>query len=251
MDIYSDNTLASFTNFLPEQISLDGKWEVALSEITYPCLYYNVSDGKFKFNMDITDTDAKTELKIPEGMYYSIQEVIAAMNEAIIDRYDDKNNRVPISITYSGKDYKLKLKLRDKLNLLNLTGADLAHILGFKQNGMLEGMEKLEWESDYPADIMRFHSIMVYTDIIEHGIVGDVKAPILRSFSHIPKLRGLEVSPTQFVKTEVFNNLQLRKMLKHAFHSIKIDLRTNSGQKVPFAGVGLTKLSLLFRKISN
>ena len=29
-----DNTLSSFANFLPEQLQLEGQWEVAVSEIS-------------------------------------------------------------------------------------------------------------------------------------------------------------------------------------------------------------------------
>ena len=46
---FSDNTLSSFTNFLPEQLNLDGQWEVAISEISYPSMYQNVTEGKIMF----------------------------------------------------------------------------------------------------------------------------------------------------------------------------------------------------------
>ena len=38
-DCYPNKTLSSFTNFLPEQINLDGEWEVAITELSYPSLY--------------------------------------------------------------------------------------------------------------------------------------------------------------------------------------------------------------------
>ena len=41
-----DNTLRSFTDFLPEQLNLEGQWEVAISEISYPLMYQNVTEGK-------------------------------------------------------------------------------------------------------------------------------------------------------------------------------------------------------------
>ena len=44
-----DNTLSSFTNFLPEQQNLDGQWEVAISEISYPSMYQNVAEGNLCF----------------------------------------------------------------------------------------------------------------------------------------------------------------------------------------------------------
>ena len=33
---YPNNSLSSFTNFLPEQIHFKGEWKVALSELSYP-----------------------------------------------------------------------------------------------------------------------------------------------------------------------------------------------------------------------
>ena len=46
---FPDNTLSSFTNFLPEQMNLEGQWEVAISKLSYPSMYQNVTDGKFMF----------------------------------------------------------------------------------------------------------------------------------------------------------------------------------------------------------
>ena len=48
-ELFPDNTLSSFTNFLPEQINLEGQWEVAISEISYPSMYQNITEGYFKF----------------------------------------------------------------------------------------------------------------------------------------------------------------------------------------------------------
>ena len=37
-ELFPDNTLSSFTNFLPEQVNLEGQWEVAISEIFHPSM---------------------------------------------------------------------------------------------------------------------------------------------------------------------------------------------------------------------
>ena len=34
--LYPQNTIASFTNFLTDQINLEGEWEVAQTEICFP-----------------------------------------------------------------------------------------------------------------------------------------------------------------------------------------------------------------------
>ena len=46
-ELFPDNTLSSFTNFLPDQVNLEGQWEVAISEISYPSMYQNNTDEKF------------------------------------------------------------------------------------------------------------------------------------------------------------------------------------------------------------
>ena len=49
-ELLPDKTFNSVTNFLPEQVYLEGQWEVAISEISYPSMYQNITEGKFKFS---------------------------------------------------------------------------------------------------------------------------------------------------------------------------------------------------------
>ena len=49
VQLFLGNTLSSFTSFLPVQLNLEGHWEVVISEISYPSLYQNVTDGKLWF----------------------------------------------------------------------------------------------------------------------------------------------------------------------------------------------------------
>ena len=46
MNIFSENSLANFKNLLNEEINLQGKWKVALTEITFPTHVNNVTDTK-------------------------------------------------------------------------------------------------------------------------------------------------------------------------------------------------------------
>ena len=48
-ELFPDNTLSSFTNFLPEQLNLDGQWEVSISETSYPSVCQNFTEEKFRF----------------------------------------------------------------------------------------------------------------------------------------------------------------------------------------------------------
>ena len=48
-EMFPDNTLSSLTNFSPEQLNLERQWEVAISEVSYPSMYQNLTEGNFKF----------------------------------------------------------------------------------------------------------------------------------------------------------------------------------------------------------
>ena len=48
-ELFPDNGLSSFTNFVPEQVNLEGQWKAAISEISYPSMYQNITKGYFKF----------------------------------------------------------------------------------------------------------------------------------------------------------------------------------------------------------
>ena len=107
-------------------------------------------------------------------------------------------------------------------------------------------------EPQFAYDIVRIHSLMIYSDLVEYSIVGDTKAPLLRCFSFISKLIGGDITTTgQYMNYQTISNLQFRPLLKTSFHSIHIDLRDTSGQKLPFVSVGITRLVLMFRKVSS
>ena len=93
---------------------------------------------------------------------------------------------------------------------------------------------------------------MIYSDLVEYSIVGDTKASLLRCFPFISKLRGGNIITTgQYMNYQTFSNLQFRPLLKNSFHSIDIDIRETSGEKIPFVSVGITRLVLMFRKVSS
>ena len=157
--------------------------------------------------------------------------------------------------------WKLKcLKERKKIEIylpnercgLALYSTDLGHI--FESNvanefGLLlrgKGPHKPE----IADDIVRIHSLMVYTDLIEYNIFGDTKAPLLRCFFSMLNAGDFKTTG-QYMTYQTFSNLQFRPLLKYFFNGIHIDLRDTSGQKILFVSVGITRLVSMFRKASN
>ena len=78
------------------------------------------------------------------------------------------------------------------------------------------------------------------------------KDSLATMLSFISRLRGGDIITTgQYMNYQTFTNLQFRPLLKDSFHSIHIDLRDTSGEKIPFVSVGITRLVLMFRKVSS
>ena len=137
---------------------------------------------------------------------------------------------------------------------LAFCSTDLGHIFGNNVGNEfgLPMIGKRPHEPEFAYDFVRIHSLMNYSNIVEYDTVGDKKAPLLRCFPFISKLKAGDITTTgQYMNYQAFSNLQFRPLLKKFFHSIHIDLRDPSGEKIPFVSVGITRLVLMFRKASN
>ena len=89
---------------------------------------------------------------------------------------------------------------------------------------------------EFPADLCAGkHLIFIYTNVIRYQYVGDAKAPLLRVIDSKQRLKNssvCELEPThRFV---FFSNLDYKKQLSNSIQSISIELRTETGQLVPF-----------------
>ena len=137
---------------------------------------------------------------------------------------------------------------------LAFCSTDLGHIFGNNvgnEFGVLM-IGKGPHEPEFAYDIDRIHSLKIYSDPVEYNIVGDTKAPLLRCFPFISKLKGGDIITTgQYMNYQTFSNLQFRPLLQNSFHSIHIDLRNTSGETNPFVSVGITRLFMMLRKGSN
>ena len=186
------------------------------------------------------------------GLYTSVTEIVEGMNTVIQDRHNHSENYITVKV--SRKTQKNAIYLANQGSGLALFSTDLEHIFGSKVGDefglMLRGTGPHKPEFAY--DIVRIHSLIIYTDLIEYKIVGDMKDPLLSCLLFISKLKADDIINTgQYMNNQTFSNLQFRRLLKNSFHSIYIDLRDKRGEKTAFVSVGITRLVLLFRKACN
>ena len=76
-----------FYKFLPEQLNLEGQWEFAFSEISYPSRYQNVIEEKFMF-FDKKLPKWSDFYSLEPGLYPSIMDIVEAMNTLIQERHN-------------------------------------------------------------------------------------------------------------------------------------------------------------------
>ena len=125
-DFFSDNTLSSSTNFLPEQVNLEGKWEVAMSEISYPSMYQIITEGKFKF-FDEKLSKSTSTYAIEPGLYTSITDIVEAMNTLIQE--GNNHNETCITVKVSHRTQKVVVMPASDNSGLPFCSTDLGHIL--------------------------------------------------------------------------------------------------------------------------
>ena len=167
-----DNTLSYFTNFLPEQLNLEGQWEIALSETSYPSRYQNVTEGSFIF-FDKKFSKSSEFYYLELGLYPSITDIVEAMNTLIKERHNHSENC--ITVKKSRRAQKVEIYLAIERSGLAFFSTDLGHIfrsnVGNEFGVMLRG--KGPHKPKFAYDIVRIHSLMIYIELIEYNIVGD------------------------------------------------------------------------------
>ena len=126
-ELFPGNTLSSFTNFSPEQLNLEGQWEVAISEISYPSMYPNITEGKFKF-FDEKLSKSTSTYNLEPGLNTSITDIVEAMNRLLQNR--NNHNETCITVKVSRRTQKVVNMLANDTSGLAFWCTDLGHIFG-------------------------------------------------------------------------------------------------------------------------
>ena len=152
-------------------------------------MYQNVTEGKIMFS-DKKLSRLSDLYHLQPGLYLSITDIVEAMNILIQERHNHSENCIKVKL--SRKTQKVEIYLANEASGLVFFGTHLGHIFGSNVGNefgvMLRG--KGPHNPEFAYDIVRIHSLMIYTDLIEYNIVGDTKAPLLCCFLFISKLKA-------------------------------------------------------------
>ena len=110
----------------------------------------------------------------------------------------NNHNETCITVKVSRRSQKVVIILANDTSGLAFCSTNLGHIFGNNvgnEFGVLM-IGKGPHEPEFAYDIVRIHSLMIYSDRVEYSIVGDTKTPLLRCFPIISKLKGGHIIAT-------------------------------------------------------
>ena len=149
-----------FYKLLPWQLNLDGQWEVAISEISYPSMYQNVTEGRFMF-FDKKLSKSSEYYYLEPGLYPSITDIVEAMKNRIQERHNHSENCIKVEV--SRRTQKVEIYLANEGSGLAFFRTDLGHIFGSNVGNEL-GVSlrgKGPHKPEFAFDIVRIHSLMI------------------------------------------------------------------------------------------
>lgn len=258
MRYFADNTTTHFVTQLPQPVRLEGSWSVALTEIQIPLTFQHVStdvEGRLvildsiprsdtvaivllddipisKDNTDVSQMRGRITVSsvVRPGIYSNIETLLEEINnlhcvkghlEFILERGGYVTVK-RICLEDECETFDHILKLPEKLN--KILGFDKAQSISFRNN-------EISVLSDRPANLsMGLPAIlMVYTDICEPYVTGDVHTRMLRA---VPL--GSEHYTYGSTRIKTFSPPMYLPLLFHSFQTIEIDIRDQHGQLLPF-----------------
>ena len=257
---YKSNTAASFRTILSSPLELEGSWEVGVTEMTYPRQIYNIRDSCFDFFHHGKKSWVK-ECETGKGIYHSVDDLLEEMIKAIHRKRGVWNKEkfhryISWKVDEQGK---LELNNSSTTKFANVS-PDLLHVLGCQQEPSLWQLPPSIHDSlrVFPVDIHHWHQVYAYGDFIEQQFSGNSQAPLLNSFplfnpQHMPPKEVAEkpvgVSGYGACSFITFSNPIFKKFSETTLIDLLIELRTDTGDLVPFVGVGRTTVTLYCREI--
>lgn len=261
MQYYPDNTTTHFITQLPQQIRLHGSWSVALTEIQIPLTFQHLSqedvrvimagnlshlshvsavvvgDNSLEFASEEGEIDVS---QIHPGVYKDVEGLIAEMN----DLECVKKNHLLFIVERGGyvratRTCNADCKAKHEFALPE----KLKKILGF--DDVASQCFKAPVTSNRPAHLMNGlpNMLMLYTDICEPYVTGDVQAKLLRAIS-----LNMDEFTYGGIKIKNFSPPMYIPLLINSFQTIEIDIRDQRGNSIPF-DFGTLTATLHFKRM--
>ena len=254
MTFHPENTLTHYFTQLPKTIQLDGEWEVGLAEIQFPHTWNNVTKplgmmvtgeiyethrlpdqvtAKDRYAIarrlsSIHNLPPPIYIEIPPGFY-----TLETMTEVVMRGLREAQEHA-VKVYYNTPQKTVTIHVPENKTLyLDRELQSLWYI----PTHVFQGTEN----STHPIDLNQgLHGLYVYTNVVEHQVVGDVMVPLLRIVPIDHTLSGTTLSHS-------YQRIFYLSTNGKQFSSVEIDIKDDTGQSIPFQ-VGKVNVTLHFRK---
>jgi hypothetical protein len=234
LNYFPANTITHYTTKLATPIRLDTAedWEVGLAEFQYPHTWNNInaSNNVFHINIPVSDErDSQGVIPmswqtciIPVNYYKDVKKLIEKINTEIFKKMEiviqDNNFR----LRYDESTKKVSFDIPEHRVIL-LT-KPLSYMLGYHQDRIAINSSTT---TPFQADLHGYyHDMYIYSDVLQYQLVGDASTPLLRAIA----TEGEEESTIR----KSFENVHYFPVSRTTFDSIEIDIRTDTGDPIPF-----------------
>lgn len=231
LSYFSGNKISHFITRLPQPIQLNGEWEVGLVEFIYPHTWYNVNSQNNLIGFDLGD-GKELGRRIPPGFYESVPDILNAI------KIEDHQNK--IHFEYNAVTKRVCIQVKNNARVILHDG--LSQMLGFDpcEIQSFEESAEVTYCSPYVADpCAHYRVLMLYSDIVEPQIIGDVLAPLLR----IVNVTGGDGE----VVNAQYDRPHYLPVNRKIIETLEIVIRTHTGDLTPFER-GRSYVKLHFRQ---
>lgn len=258
MDTYPNNTVAHFRTDLATPINLAGSWEVGLCEITFPHSWHTIRKlSRVEWSVRKRGETTSTVFGVKPGIYRSIEELVAEMNNAMLRRTNDIRERPETLL--AGRPYSVNFAFDNITRQMSVTFAhrasgrgsilklheNLTRLLGFPQRLANTRLRPGTYTGNQIVDLSQgFHALYIYCDLVKERYVGDRLTPLLR---HVPV--NQQIVKENFTETQTFNPVYFMPVQRNTFQTIEIDIRDDLGETVPFES-GKVLVTLVLRQVA-
>ena len=246
MNLFSDNTTTHFTSYLPNQVNLDeNNWVVGLVELQWPLKFQHISnddEGLLKFHYKKpSEIDSLIEsVYVNKGVYNSLSSLLEEINFKLNGNLIFAQSRSGYVTVKRGCVDSVCQKFEDIRFTLS---EKLKNILGFEEKFYaVNAGETLCSENIANLGNALPNIALIYCNITEEVIVGDVRAKLLRA---VPL--NFDNFVYNSVRVKTFSPALYIPISTKSFRTLEIDIRDQYGKPLSFDSATLT-VTLHFKK---
>lgn len=232
----NNSSASSFRVQLPQTMRLSGEWECSLVELIYPYSWYNI-DKSLPFVISLETENADKAIFLGElryGHYSKVEDLLEAITRSIPRMYSNH-----MSIAYDKNANRVIIEVKPPATALKLPDT-LLYMLGYNKAKYVKRNPGL---APHPPDMQGGLSMFyVYCDLVEHSVVGDKLAPLLRAVAVEGKFGD--------IINKIFVHPHYVPVLKKNFDNVEIDIKTDQNKPLALQ-YGKTLAKLHFRRKVN